>query len=280
MKFSQRIGINPVESVLQTEGMTLDLRTSLWNILDLRIWSSFGYFDTIHGKPKALKLGKMLWLNYFKWPLDQMPDYAHAIQQCIRKHFFEGEWYEVYEFIEFILNNFARSDELVDDINSVLERELSGFRVIDCTFVQVTDEAEVESLEEALSDNPFKGAQSHLKNAAQHLSRRENPDYRNSIKESISAVESVVREISGDQKLTLGKALVKLEREQKLHIALKNGFSSLYGYTNDEGGIRHAMMDEPNLTASDAKYFLVSCASFINYLKSKVSLKSESVTDE
>ena len=46
--------------------------------------------------------------------------------------------------------------------------------------------------------------------------------------------------------------------------------SNLYGYTNDADGIRHAMLEQPNLTAADAKYFLISCTAFVNYLKSKV----------
>ena len=44
----------------------------------------------------------------------------------------------------------------------------------------------------------------------------------------------------------------------------------LYGYTSDEGGIRHAMLDEPNLTSADARYFLLSCTSFVNYLKAQL----------
>ena len=31
-----------------------------------------------------------------------------------------------------------------------------------------------------------------------------------------------------------------------------------------------AMLDEPNITAADARYFLVSCSSFTNYLKSQL----------
>ncbi|WP_394222304.1 AbiJ-NTD4 domain-containing protein [Alteromonas gracilis] len=268
MKFSQRIGISPIESGLQTESMSSDLRTTLWNILDLKVWSASDFKSSLRGKPTILFFGKSLWLGYFKWPIDDMPINPVAIMKTIRQHFFEGQWYEVYEFIEFVLNSPVSSDELVDNLNLVLERELSGFRIIDSMLVQVTDDAEIESLQEALSESPFKGAQSHMKSAVQHLSRRENPDYRNSIKEAISAVESVAKEITGDSKATLGKALTKLERNKKLHPALKDAFSAMYGYTNDEGGIRHAMLDEPELTASDAKFFTVSCASFINYLKS------------
>ena len=94
-------------------------------------------------------------------------------------------------------------------------------------------------------------------------------NYRNSIKESISAVESIARVVSGRDKATLGDALKAIKRGQ-LHPALKEGFLKLYGYTSDEQGIRHAMLDEPNLTAADARYFLVSCSSFVNYLKAQL----------
>jgi len=80
----------------------------------------------------------------------------------------------------------------------------------------------------------------------------------------------MTRIVTKNPKATLGDALELLEKKHSLHPALKAGFSKLYGYTSDEGGIRHAMLDEPNLTSADAIYFLVSCSAFINYLKSKV----------
>lgn len=57
----------------------------------------------------------------------------------------------------------------------------------------------------------------------------------------------------------------------KLHKALKTGFSSLYGYASDAEGIRHAMLDESKLSFSDAKYMLVSCSAFVNYLIGKIA---------
>jgi len=32
----------------------------------------------------------------------------------------------------------------------------------------------------------------------------------------------------------------------------------------------NAMLDDPNLGAAEAKYFLLTCASFVNYLKAKM----------
>jgi hypothetical protein len=141
---------------------------------------------------------------------------------------------------------------------------------VDGLFTDITDNQEIEMIEEALSSNDFPSVSTHLKRALELLSDRKKPDYRNSIKESISAVESIAQIITGNSKATLGDALKTLEKSIKLHTALKDGFTKIYGYTSDEGGIRHAMLEEPNLSIEDAKYFLLTCTSFINYLKSKI----------
>ncbi|HHW57999.1 MAG TPA: hypothetical protein GXX15_10125 [Clostridia bacterium] len=94
------------------------------------------------------------------------------------------------------------------------------------------------------------------------LTDRKKPDYRNSIKESISAVESLVKLISSDKKGDLNRAIRKLEEKIYIHPALKEAFIKLYGYTSDEGGIRHAMLESNNISFEDAKYMLVSCSAF------------------
>ncbi|MGR6868629.1 AbiJ-NTD4 domain-containing protein, partial [Acinetobacter baumannii] len=56
-----------------------------------------------------------------------------------------------------------------------------------------------------------------------------------------------------------------------LHPAFKKALTSLYGYTSDSDGIRHALLDESTISYSDAKYMLVSCSAFINYVIGKIS---------
>ena len=160
---------------------------------------------------------------------------------------------------------------LAEFINRVLTTEMSAFRFVDGKLTDITNEQERAMLEEALTDTRFAAVAAHLDRSLALLADRKQPDYRNSIKESISAVEAMARLVSGNDKATLGEALKVLEKNGKLHTALKEGFSKLYGYTNDDHGIRHAMLDEPSLTQADAKYFLLSCTSFINYLKSALA---------
>jgi hypothetical protein len=104
------------------------------------------------------------------------------------------------------------------------------------------------------SDNP--GALHHLHNALNHLSGRQTPDYANSIKESISAVESTCRAIAGKSGATLGNAIKTLEAGVvTIHPALQKAWGSLYGYTNDAEGVRHAANIGPGSDVEDAIYF-------------------------
>jgi hypothetical protein len=270
MRFSERKNYKKPSTLIQADGMNDELRNSIWNVLFLSKWDTST--SSIYEFEKTLKdfdtFSAILWFNYFKKPVDSRPDGFQRTLQAIRRFFMEDEWYEVYDLLEFTLD-YYKDESLSDFVNAILERELSGYRFINGVISDITNPQEIEMLEQALSDNDFPAVKAHLHRALELLSNKESPDYRNSIKESISAVESLAKVLSGNPKATLGDALKSIEKKGNLHPALKDGFSKLYGYTSDQGGIRHAMLDEPNLSAADAKFFLLACTNFINYLKSK-----------
>ena len=103
-----------------------------------------------------------------------------------------------------------------------------------------------------------------------YLANREVPDYENSIKESISAVEAMCEILTGlkGREAILGNMLKKIEeRGVSIHGGLKVAFNALYGYTSDANGIRHAGdLGGPASTIEEAKFMLVSCSAFVNYL--------------
>ncbi|GAB4512211.1 MAG: hypothetical protein Tsb0026_15990 [Sulfuricaulis sp.] len=269
LKFSERKGFTPVSRIIQTEGMSDELRNSLWNVLHAQIFGKRSFMQWAGDRtPLIFWFSEQIWADYLKKPIDERPELPGSIFDLIRDYFFRVPWYEVYNFIEFIVKLCAKGyPTLEPTLNYVLERELAGYRIVAGIVTDITHPQEVAALQAALEDDKFSGVTKHLQTALEHLSRKENPDYRNSIKESISAVEAMANIITGNPKATLGDALKNLEAKKKIHGALKNGFSSLYGYTSNAGGIRHAMLDEPNIMAHDAKYFLLSCTSFVQYLK-------------
>ena len=63
----------------------------------------------------------------------------------------------------------------------------------------------------------------------------------------------------------------KLEKSINIHPTLKSAFNKLYGWTSDADGIRHAMTDVPNLQAEDARFMMVICSAFVNYLVEKAT---------
>jgi len=272
MRFSQRIGKTPIKVNIQKDTMDDDLRTSLWNVFYDFVAEKIGN-DLCHSEYYLLI--RNMWVYFFKKPLDSLNDWFPTTLNRIRTWFFVCEWYEVYDFIEFLVQ--AESpidkDSFIIYCNLVFEREVSAYRIIGHKIGEITDDNEIKRIEDALDATKtdiFSAVHNHLKSALTMLTNRNKPDYRNSIKESILAVESLAKIISGDSKAELGKALKKIEDKIKIHPALKKAFLSLYGYTNDEGGIRHAMLDEKVICFEDAKYMLVSCSGFVSYLIMKV----------
>ena len=55
------------------------------------------------------------------------------------------------------------------------------------------------------------------------------------------------------------------------HSALKQAFDRLYGYTNTEQGIRHALLDKgaADVGLNEAIFMFGACASFAAYLTEK-----------
>jgi hypothetical protein len=276
--FSERKGLKAVRTEIQTDSMDDALKNQLWNLL-----AAF-YWDTMQGKwvPENTFLNALfrsMWHNYFKKPIDTMPKWWEDMYKWTRDYFFGCSWDKVYEFLEVIVYYYedaegnARNQKFEKSCNAVLERELSAYRFVNGRIIEMTSEEEISEIEKAL-ESPFKTVNSHLENALKLFSDRKSPDYRNSIKESISAVEAICRLIAGNKNASLGEALDIIERKGKISLsgALKNAFDHLYGYTSSTDGIRHAFSEEKiNADYEEAKFMLVACSAFVNYLISKTS---------
>lgn len=268
--FSQRKGLKPIKSIIQIDSMDMDLKNGLWNALNI-YWD--GDIKFLSDKKDLDILFRRLWNLYFKLPLDTLDNYFPKTYQDIRTQYFKWKYCEIYDFIEFIANYYPNEEInnfFMKICNEVLERELSAYRFVGGKITSITSEEEINVIESALKEAP-NPINIHLNKSLELLSDRKSPDYRNSIKESISAIESICKLITKNPKGTLGRCLNTIENDVELHPALKEAFKKLYGYTSDAEGIRHALMDESNLDFEDAKFMLVSCTAFTNYLIAKAA---------
>lgn len=275
--FSQRIGITPIKSIIQIDWIDNDLRNGLWNL----IYETYLYNvkTSIEGLNANLrKIYPQIWCDFYKERLDEMPQFASDFYKTIKGRYYNSEWHEVYDLIQFLADtdlhyNSDINTEFINECNIILERELSGYRFISNQLSPISSEIEIKSIEDILNnDDILHSVKSQIKRALELFSDRGKPDYRNSIKESISAVEGYCKIITGDPKATLAKALQKIEKTHPIHPSLKLAFDKLYAYTSDEGGIRHAMLDDgKEIAQEDALFMLIACSAFINYLQQKAA---------
>jgi AbiJ N-terminal domain 4 len=270
--FSQRHGYTSLEKAFQRESIDITLRTKLWNILKLTVWDRYERYQRHHGDTTEQidHLVRRLWLHYFNYDLDRKPEFydttwAKGSRTSIKEYFFSCEWYQVYDLIEIISKDITNliSDATREWINETLEEQNSAYRFVGTEIAEITDKNEIHGIETALATADSL-VRTHLDTALRMLSDKESPDFRNSVKESISAVEAACRLISGSNSDTLANAL---KRVQNLHPAMSRAFTQLYGYTSDASGIRHSLTDEATITYADAKFMLVACSAFVSYLK-------------
>lgn len=288
MRFSQRIGKTPVKVELEREGLNLELRNLLWNPI-----AELGHNRNLNCCPKhdfhVIKHQDSIetylyhiWVNFLTKTIDDIPiiEYEYqdgsfgehynfnlVLQEC-KKYFYDAQWYKALDLIEEFGKYFPQFKK---KWNAGFEQEMSAYRFVNDKIVQIDSKEEIAEIEQAINDNDqFNTVKIHLETALTLMSNCENPDYRNSIKESISAIESIVKKIINDDKATLGQALKRVQERHNLPKALQKSFEMLYGYTSDEGGIRHALTDDSiEVTYAEARFMLIACSAFINLIKLK-----------
>ena len=256
--------------------MESSLRIATWNVLAQYLWDHWrfpspGRHDISRKNNIVQAIARRVWLSHLVRDKDALPVFKTAVNTGVyysfKEYFMKTEWFHAYDFVEFLLQDVdARQyldGEFTVALNNVLKKDNAAYRVVGDQIAEVTSEEEIASIEAAL-EHPDTPVREHIRAALTMLSNRENPDYRNSVKESISAVEAMCRILTGQSSVTLGDALKKIPN---LHEAMKKAFLALYGFTSDASGVRHSLMNESNITYTDAKFMLSCCSSFVSYLR-------------
>ena len=300
LTFSQRYGYEPLPQPMQLEEISDDLRREIWNVIRESFLEKIPTVN--HTFPRQVHqfirgiLGKLL-----RMPEDEIRNHYSSVSKEFKKVVLEGRFNSVLDLVEmtintghtqnpstsyeavynraadnYILDRIYDRDELARHIKSLFDQHASAYR-LDASqrpyqFFPRSSEEQGEATSQSIEtvhDSGMEGAAAHLRQAAEHLNARR---YADSVRESISAVESVARMIDPKASKTLGPALDSLEKAGLLkHRALKEGFKNLYGYTSDEQGIRHALVDKnsPDVGLDEAMFMFGACASFAAYLTNK-----------
>ena len=271
--FSERKGLKHFSDVVQTNSLNERTRNKLYSVTE-EMFENF-----VSGTKGQQKFVEYMFTNIFSLTKRDIPTNSNnydydIIFKKVRQIFTDYHYSDILTFIEGLIEVFhliennsvyewiKYKDSYIKLVNTVFKEENVNYRIIDNKITDIVEEEEINSIEETLG-NVYNVVKSHFQKALEHLYKTK--DYDNSIKESISAVEAMCQIIIGNNTATLGETLKALK--QDIHPALRESFNKLYGYASDANGIRHANgLGEGISSFSEAKYMLISCSAFINYL--------------
>ncbi len=270
LTFEQAEGAEPLPTQLRTKELSQQLRSRLWMVVyesmkDGTRRSEFG------GGAFFTDQWRSIFYNWHALRANLMADDfvndANTLTRQAKAKFSEGDYVEIFGFLQFILRERNCPHRLPKEIGWALRAGHAAYRLLEeKTIVPISAEPELLTLQRAFADlaaSEFYGARSHLHAAGVHLTAG---NYASSVRDSVHAVELVARTLAPSGQLS--EALTKLETSLVIHPALRKGFGSIYGYTSDEKGIRHPLLDGPqaNVDEADALFMIGACAAFVSYM--------------
>ena len=280
--FSHRQGLVNKLSIITKDSINPDVINAIGSCYDILCHELKSYYSDNY-IPKDIE--RELWVHFVNRRLanfEENGSYRLVFDELLTQS--NLSWYRILDLVEYVckwisvnVSTYPYIDGILKGFESCINQEFDrldyGYRIVNHCIVDITSDVEMDAINEAVSGSKD-NVRKHLLSAIGHYSARPNPDVRNAIKESISAVEAVCRELTGDD--TLGKALKHLEEKGVIiHSMIKDQFTKFYVYTNDSNsGIRHALMDSEGTyvpSKDEAYYMIVSCCAFVNYLRRKVA---------
>ena len=281
--FSERKGIKHFSDIVQVKNLNERTRNKIYSIIS----ESFDELYVDYEVSLKDKFVEYLYKELFSKTERDIPMWGSEYNYdkvfgTIYAIITECDYTDVFTFIEGIIKFFDITDkatyysynyktEFIEAISNVFRAESVNYKIITNKIIDIVDEEQIKSIENTLK-NPYKEVSGHYAKAMEQLYSVK--DFDNSIKESISSVEAMCQILTKNNKATLGDALKLLK--DKIHPAMKSAFEKLYGYTSDANGIIHSNgLGEGNSTFEEAKYMLISCSAFVNYLKENFENKEE-----
>lgn len=277
LTFSQRFGYEKLPEPMQLEELSGHVRREIWNLIrelllekrSISVYSNF--FSGEEERFIERVLGK-----FRKVPEDEVSTDYDRIMTFFKNVVIDGRFNRVLDLLQIMANDRGTGPGFTNSVRRTFEDHAAPY-ILDTSqsnfFFRPRSNIEqgiaTKQAIEVLSMENMDGATTHLREAAEHINAGQ---YGDAIADSIHAVESVARKIDPNASQTLGPALNSLEQSGLLkHPALKKAFSVLYGYTSDEQGLRHALVDKAtrDVGLDEAMFMYGACASFCAYLVSK-----------
>lgn len=224
-RFSVRYGFNSQKDELIREDAPEQLRSGLLHIVHDEMNKAPSWLRRIVCGILRIRENPSNWGEY--------PNIWGEVQDDV----YSCEWYKVYDIIEGFYNSLLshQKKDYEECINNLFVEENIGWQLVDGelhvrgndAFEQVLDGAT-----KVLNSSGLTTAASEFDEAIRDLSRRPEPDLSGAVHHAMAAFECVARQISGDEKLTLGKIIKK--NPSLIPSPVDEAVFKLWGFASDQ----------------------------------------------
>lgn len=180
------------------------------------------------------------------------------------------KWYKVYDLIEIVLNHIRDNwdceifDSFEGELNDFFIEKGIGWKVVGGLIEYrgpESFETVIRNAKATAQENGHKTASNEIHQAINDLSRKPNPDPTGAIQHAMAALECVARQLTGDQKATLGDIVKR--NQLAIPTPLDQAVTKAWGYASENG--RHLQEGrEPSI--NEAELIVGLSASISHYL--------------
>lgn len=234
-------------------------------------------------KTEILKLFKSIYIFVYVLPFDEFPNKGtfYLYNRLIKDQIISASYDDVFTLLEYLCDYlykskisfmfFKENKNLYDTLNRIFEEEYVGYRFVNKQIIPITNHEEIEEINSACC-TPFDLVNISIKKSINFIADRKNPDYQNSIKESVLAIETLCNQFDKTNG-TLNAILKSWKKRDDIycHPHLNSAITELYSFASEANQIRHGNSSETsgNVGFEEAKLVLTICSSVINYIISK-----------
>lgn len=259
MNFSQRAGLAEVKLPFQVD-MSKALRTRLWNALYANFLVRLHHLSGWSIK-KRTHLITSIWSDFLVKPINQLA-WGYAGIDAGPFEVYTQEWFDkadynrVFDLIEFTVSLLEQADAkaigpFIHACNEALKKEGSVYRVVNRMVIRLTNDVELKAIEQAVAAETEDPDRSRFSEALEGMANRMDPDYNQVALKAIAAVEETIRKYPRDK-------------------IICDIVSPLTIYSNSMINMKRVLSGSGvTLTFEEARFWLLTCATLINYLKEK-----------
>lgn len=274
MSFSQAQGYEELPGMLKLGELPGKARTRIWNVFHKYIDKDLNHHpEYVWLDGDWSEIMKDLHADHHGLPRERWSYKYNTARPDLQQEIIRKPFNQVFDLILYVMRHDKCPNGFIQDMQRQFAKARIAYVIVEDppAIVPATTVEEGEAVVESiriLRQTGLNASVTHLRKASECINRA---DWAGCMRESIHAVESVARQFDPGGAGTLGPALASLEKHGRLHPALKKAFSNLYGYTSDQQGIRHALLDRDTADVSmdEAVFMLGACASFASYLARK-----------